>query len=182
MIPQSFIKDLLNRSDIVSTIEPHVKLKKSGINYSGLCPFHNEKTPSFTVSPTKQIYKCFGCDASGNAITFLVNYLNLDFKDAVYELARNVGLTVPNFNDQNSVIKSSMFKENELKLFDIMTSASLFYYNELKKSNSAIKYLKNRGMTGEVAKKFLLSTTYSSISIQQTKCLPGPLEKRKENN
>src|SRR5690606_13341710 len=95
MIPQSFLQDLLNRVDIVDIVGRYVQLKKGGANFIGLCPFHNEKAPSFTVSPTKQFYHCFGCDAHGTAITFLMEYSGHGFVDAVKDLAQNVGMTVP---------------------------------------------------------------------------------------
>ncbi len=94
-IPQSFIDDLLNRVDIVDVIDTRVSLKKAGREYQACCPFHNEKTPSFTVSPSKQFFHCFGCGAHGSAIGFLMDYEHLEFPDAVEELARSVGLEVP---------------------------------------------------------------------------------------
>src|SRR5471032_897950 len=95
VIPQSFISDLLNRVDIVDVVGRYVQLKKGGANFMGLCPFHNEKSPSFTVSPTKQFYHCFGCGAHGTAISFLMEHTALTFPEAVKELAQSVGLTVP---------------------------------------------------------------------------------------
>ena len=100
MIPQSFITDLLNRVDIVDVVGRYVQLKKGGANYMGLCPFHNEKSPSFTVSPTKQFYHCFGCGAHGTAIGFLIEYSGLGFVDAVKDLAQNVGMIVPDADDK----------------------------------------------------------------------------------
>ena len=95
LIPQSFIADLLNRVDIVDVVGQHVKLKKAGANFQGLCPFHSEKSPSFSVSPTKQFYHCFGCGAHGSAISFLMEYSGLGYVDAIEDLARSVGLDVP---------------------------------------------------------------------------------------
>ena len=95
MIPQDFIQQLLARVDIVDVIDKHVKLKKSGQNYAACCPFHNEKSPSFSVSPTKQFYHCFGCGVHGTAISFLMEYNGMGFRDAVKELAESVGLTLP---------------------------------------------------------------------------------------
>ena len=95
MIPDSFKQDLLNRVDIVDVVSRYVQLKKGGANYLGLCPFHNEKTPSFTVSPAKQFYHCFGCGAHGNAIGFLMAYSTLGYVDAIKELAAAVGMQVP---------------------------------------------------------------------------------------
>ena len=100
MIPQSFIQDLLTRVDIVDVVGRYVQLKKGGANYGGLCPFHNEKSPSFTVSPTKQFYHCFGCGAHGTAIGFLMEYAGVGFVDAVKDLAQNVGMTVPEQEDR----------------------------------------------------------------------------------
>jgi len=95
MIPESFIQELLNRVDIVDVIDKNVALKKAGANYSACCPFHNEKSPSFTVSPTKQFYHCFGCGAHGSALSFLIEYQGMSFVDAVEDLAKSVGLAVP---------------------------------------------------------------------------------------
>ena len=95
LIPQSFIADLLNRVDIVDVVGQHVKLKKAGANFQGLCPFHSEKSPSFSVSPTKQFYHCFGCGAHGSAISFLMEYSGLGYVDAIEDLARSAGLDVP---------------------------------------------------------------------------------------
>ncbi|HSG92127.1 MAG TPA: CHC2 zinc finger domain-containing protein, partial [Methylotenera sp.] len=94
MIPESFIQELLNRVDIVDVVDKSVPLKKAGANYSACCPFHNEKSPSFTVSPTKQFYHCFGCGAHGTAIGFLMEYQGISFVEAIHELARNVGMIV----------------------------------------------------------------------------------------
>ena len=95
MIPHSFLQDLLNRVDIVDVVGKSVQLKKGGANFMGLCPFHNEKSPSFTVSPTKQFYHCFGCGAHGTAISFLMEHTGLTFPEAVKDLAQSCGLTVP---------------------------------------------------------------------------------------
>lgn len=95
VIPHSFLQDLLNRVDIVDVVGKYVQLKKGGANFMGLCPFHNEKSPSFTVSPTKQFYHCFGCGAHGTAIGFLMEHAGLTFPEAVQDLAQSVGLTVP---------------------------------------------------------------------------------------
>ncbi len=95
LIPQSFIDDLLNRSDIVEVVGSRIQLKKAGKNYTARCPFHNEKTPSFSVSPDKQFYYCFGCGAGGNALGFIMDHDHLDFPQAVEELARRAGLEVP---------------------------------------------------------------------------------------
>ena len=108
MIPQSFITDLLNRVDIVDIVGRYVQLKKGGANYMGLCPFHNEKSPSFTVSPTKQFYHCFGCGAHGTAIGFLIEYSGMGFVDAVKDLAQNVGMIVPDADDRMHVTRAAL--------------------------------------------------------------------------
>ena len=147
-IPQHFIDDLLSRIDIVDVIAARVQLKKSGSNYSACCPFHNEKTPSFTVSQTKQFYHCFGCQANGSAISFLMNYDQLHFVDAIETLAQSIGLEVPREADEQN-------RENSRKpLFDIMTQCADFYFEQLRKSPEAVEYLKRRNLSGETAKKF----------------------------
>ena len=105
MIPQSFIQDLLNRVDIVDVVERYVPLKKAGANYVACCPFHGEKTPSFTVSQTKQFYHCFGCGANGNAISFLMEYQGMGYVDAVKDLAEDVGMKLPDFEPRNNIRK-----------------------------------------------------------------------------
>lgn len=151
MIPQDFIQQLLGRVDIVDVIDRHVKLKKSGQNYSACCPFHNEKTPSFSVSPAKQFYHCFGCGAHGTAISFLMEYTGTGFIEAVKELADSVGLTVP---DDGRREKSVEEVQQALSLGEVLSTALTFYRRELKRNNNAIEYLKTRGLTGEVAVKF----------------------------
>jgi DNA primase len=151
MIPDSFKQDLLNRVDIVEVVSRYVQLKKGGANYLGLCPFHGEKTPSFTVSPAKQFYHCFGCGAHGNAIGFQMAYAGLGFIDAVKELAAAVGMQVPERPRTNEEIAR---QERETDLYGVMEKALEFYRAELKKSPRAIEYLKGRGLTGEVANRF----------------------------
>jgi DNA primase len=102
MIPNDFIQALLSRVDIVEVIDPHLPLKKAGANYVACCPFHNEKSPSFTVSPSKQFYHCFGCGAHGTAIGFLIEYSGMSFPEAVGDLARGVGLDVPRITTPGS--------------------------------------------------------------------------------
>jgi len=150
MIPQSFIQDLLNRVDIVDLIDRYVKLKRSGANYSACCPFHSEKTPSFTVSQTKQFYHCFGCGAHGTAIGFLIEYSGLGFIDAVKELAQSVGMQVPEERTEKPAHKTN---EGE-SLYDVLLKAAQFYRNELRNAPHAIEYLKNRGLSGDIAKRF----------------------------
>ena len=152
MIPDSFKQDLLNRVDIVDVVSKYVQLKKGGANYSGLCPFHNEKTPSFSVSPAKQFYHCFGCGAHGNAIGFLMAYSALGYVDAVKELAGQVGMQLPDFRPPTP--QEAARKEKETDLYGVMEAAMDFYRAELKKSPTAIDYLKRRGLTGEIAARF----------------------------
>ena len=146
LIPESFIEELLGRADIVELIERRVPLKRAGREYQACCPFHDEKTPSFTVSPQKQFYHCFGCGAHGSAIGFLMNYEGLEFVDAVEELARHTGLQVPR--------EASQKPRPSAGLYELMESASAWYQGELKKSQEAIDYLKQRGLSGEVSKEF----------------------------
>lgn len=151
MIPESFVQELLNRIDIVEVIDRSVPLKKAGANYSACCPFHNEKTPSFTVSPTKQFYHCFGCGAHGTAIGFLMEYQGLDFVETVHELAKMVGLAVP---QENVDTAQRPGKGVAPGMHDVMLRALNYYRAELKKSTRAIDYLKRRGLSGEVAARF----------------------------
>ncbi|MFL9926427.1 DNA primase [Herbaspirillum lusitanum] len=154
MIPQSFIQDLLNRVDIVDVVGRYVPLKKGGANFMGLCPFHNEKSPSFTVSPTKQFYHCFGCGAHGTAISFLIEYSGLGFVDAVKDLAQGVGMTVPDNDDKIPPAQRAEYQAKSLALSDVMTRACDFYRQQLRAAPPAIDYLKGRGLTGEIAARF----------------------------
>ncbi len=162
MIPQSFIQGLLNRVDIVDVIERHVPLKKAGTNYIACCPFHSEKTPSFTVSPTKQFYHCFGCGAHGSAVGFMMEYVGMDFVEAVNDLASRVGMQVP---VQKKDVRPGMLiykgggqdKENPSQdLFEVMNIVTRFYREQLKRSERGIAYLKERGLTGETAARFAI--------------------------
>ena len=150
MIPESFIQELLNRVDVVDVIDKSVPLKKGGANYSACCPFHNEKSPSFTVSPTKQFYHCFGCGAHGTAIGFLMEYQGLSFVEAINELARMVGMIVP----QETRDPDKPAAKIVVGLQDSLQQAAQYYKAELKKSPRAIEYLKTRGLSGQVAAKF----------------------------
>ena len=149
MIPESFIKDLLHRVDIVDLIDGFVPLKKAGANWAACCPFHNEKTPSFTVSPTKQFYHCFGCGAHGTAISFLMEYSGLGFVDAVRDLAGRVSMQVP--EDEG---RRSHEGPKHSSLTELMAQAAKYYYEQLKRSEKAVAYLKQRGLSGEIAQKF----------------------------
>jgi DNA primase len=155
MIPESFIQELLNRVDIVDVVDKSVPLKKAGANYSACCPFHNEKSPSFTVSPTKQFYHCFGCGAHGTALGFLIEYQGLSFVEAIHELAKMVGLQVP--QEQVTPAAREQAQANQkiaASLQEVLQQAATYYKAELKKSPRAIEYLKARGLSGQVAAKF----------------------------
>jgi len=153
LIPQSFIADLLNRVDIVDVVGQHVKLKKAGANFQGLCPFHSEKSPSFSVSPTKQFYHCFGCGAHGSAISFLMEYSGLGYVDAIEDLARSAGLDVPR---EERTANDVARQQQAMALGEVMSSAADWYRQQLKASTRAVEYLKGRGLTGEIAKRYAL--------------------------
>src|SRR5687767_4797861 len=152
MIPDSFKQDLLNRVDIVDVVQRYVQLRKAGVNYVGLCPFHNEKTPSFSVSPAKQFYHCFGCGVHGNAIGFLMAYASMGYVDAVKDLASQVGMQVPEAHPRTP--EEAARKEREPDLYAVMEKVMDFYRAELKKSQRAIEYLKRRGLSGEIAARY----------------------------
>ena len=152
MIPDSFKQDLLNRVDVVEVVSRYVQLKKGGANYLGLCPFHGEKTPSFTVSPAKQFYHCFGCGAHGNAIGFLMAYAGLGYVESLKELASAAGMQMPEWQPRSR--EEAEREERETDLAAVMEVAMEFYRAELKKSPRAIEYLKARGLTGEIAARF----------------------------
>jgi DNA primase len=156
MIPQQFIDDLLRRVDVVEVVGQYVQLKRAGANYSGLCPFHTEKSPSFSVSPSKQFYHCFGCGAHGSALGFLIEHLGLPFPQAVEDLARRVGLEVP--QEVNPIDPAIKKKETDYRarLRDLLLEAAKFYQRRLKDSPQAIDYLKNRGVSGEIAARYHL--------------------------
>ena len=152
MIPQDFIQQLLDRTDIVAVVERYVPLKKAGANYQARCPFHNEKSPSFSVSPTKQFYHCFGCGAHGTAITFLMEHAGYSFVEAVKELAGQVGLPIPDDGAQRAPEEET----RRDKLYERMEVAGRHYRQALKTAEPAIAYLKKRGVTGETAARFAL--------------------------
>ena len=151
MIPQSFIQDLLGRVDIVEVIDRYVKLKRAGANYTACCPFHSEKSPSFTVSPTKQFYHCFGCGAHGTVVGFLMEYGGMGFVEAVKDLAQGVGMKVP--DEQRSDNERRRAEQGET-LHEILLRAAQHYRNQLKDAPQAIAYLKKRGLSGDIAKRF----------------------------
>lgn len=148
MIPQSFIQDLLARVDIVDVVGRYVELKKGGQNFAGLCPFHSEKSPSFTVSPSKQFFHCFGCGAHGSAVGFLMEHRGLDYVDAIRDLAQIAGMQVP----ENERATQAHTKTRALT--EVLTRAAEFYRAQLKQSASAIEYLKARGISGQSAARF----------------------------
>lgn len=150
MIPQSFIQDLLHRVDIVDVVDRHVKLKRAGANYVACCPFHGEKTPSFTVSQSKQFYHCFGCGAHGTAIGFVMEYNGAGFVDAVKELAQSVGMQVPEVRSEQAARKAGEGED----IYGVLLQAAQFYRARLKDAPRAIDYLKGRGLSGEIAKRF----------------------------
>jgi DNA primase len=152
VIPDSFKQDLLNRVDIVDVVQRYVQLRKAGANYVGLCPFHNEKTPSFSVSPAKQFYHCFGCGVHGNAIGFLMAYASMGYVDAVKDLASQVGMQVPEAHPRTP--EEAARKEREPDLYAVMEKVMDYYRAELKKSPRAIEYLKRRGLSGEIAARY----------------------------
>lgn len=149
MIPQSFIQDLLNRVDIVDVIERYVPLKRAGANYKACCPFHSEKTPSFTVSQTKQFYHCFGCGAHGSAIGFLMEYRGLGYVDAIKDLAASLGLAVPDERQADDRPRDA-----GADVLAVLDQAARFYREQLKHAPRAIDYLKRRGLSGEIAARF----------------------------
>ncbi|GKW52493.1 DNA primase [Pseudoalteromonas sp. NCCP-2140] len=156
-IPRQFIDDLLARTDIVELIDSRVGLKKAGKDYQACCPFHNEKSPSFTVSQDKQFYHCFGCGANGNAISFVMEYDKLEFVDAIEELASMLNLDVP--REQGTSSGPQRTAEQKRSDYDLMLHAARFYQHQLKhhaNSKTVIDYIKGRGLSGETAKKFMI--------------------------
>ncbi len=146
-IPQAFIDEVVTRTDIVELIDNHVSLKKKGKEYAACCPFHNEKTASFTVSPEKQFYHCFGCGAHGTALGFLMEYERLDFIEAVEVLAQQHGLEVP--QDETNYVKN-----DHQDLYILLEQASIYFQKNLRQQQHAIDYLKKRGVSGEIAAKY----------------------------
>lgn len=154
LIPQGFIDDLLNRTDIVDVVSSRLQLKKTGKNFSACCPFHKEKTPSFSVSPDKQFYYCFGCGAGGNALGFIMDHDNLDFVQAVEDLAKSAGMEVPR---EQSIKGQKPRQPVDSPLYPLLTAAAEFYRQALKSHptrRAAVDYLKGRGLSGEIARDF----------------------------
>jgi DNA primase len=187
-IPREFINELLVRCDIVELIDARVPLRKKGNNYSACCPFHTEKTPSFTVSPAKQFYHCFGCGVNGNAISFLMDHDRLSFVEAVEQLATNLGLTIP----QESGAATS-HRQQHPDLYQLMDQVAVYYQQQLRATPQAITYLKQRGVTGQIAKEFrigyapsnwdsVLKKFGSSAELITQLITAGLIIKKTENN
>ncbi|MEY4267430.1 MAG: hypothetical protein RIS90_1965 [Pseudomonadota bacterium] len=154
-IPQSFIQELLARTDVVDIVGRYVQLKKGGANFMGLCPFHGEKSPSFSVSPAKQFYHCFGCGKNGNAISFLMDHAGMSFVESVTDLAQQYGMQVP--DDDTSPqdrVKAAAQREKQNTLTSVLEKAGEAYRKQLKVSPQAVAYLKGRGLSGNVARQF----------------------------
>jgi DNA primase len=155
-IPQAFLDDLLDRVDIVEVIDRRVKLRKSGKNYTARCPFHEEKTPSFSVNPDKQFYYCFGCGAGGNALGFVMDYENVEFPQAVETLASSVGLEVPREQGPGTRAREQREESNK-SLYQLMDRVTAYYKAQLRQHparDKAVNYLKQRGLTGQIARDF----------------------------
>lgn len=192
LIPQAFIDDLLSRVDIVDVIDKRIKLRKTGKNYSALCPFHTEKSPSFSVEPDKQFYYCFGCGAGGNALGFVMDYERMDFPQAVEALAGDYGLEVPREEGKGEDKRQSENKQ----LLAVLHDANQFYQKQLRAhplKTRAVDYLKKRGLTGEIAKQFgigfappgwdnLLKALGSSTAAIESMIKSGLLIKRDLDN
>lgn len=154
-IPQTFVQELLARTDVVEVVGHHVQLKKSGANFTGLCPFHSEKSPSFSVSPTKQFYHCFGCGKNGNAIHFLMEHLGMGFVEAVKDLAQHHGMRIPEDDTPpEELARMQSQRKQQTTLTDILEKAGEAYRRALKNSPRAIAYFKKRGLSGPVARLF----------------------------
>ena len=155
-IPRDFIDDLLSRTDVVEVVDSRVKLKKAGKNYQACCPFHNEKSPSFTVSQDKQFYHCFGCGAHGNAISFIMEFDRLEFVEAIEELARYHGLEVPREKGSRPAMSEEK-KQQQQDDYAVMEQVARFFQHQLRQngnSKKAIEYLKNRGLSGDIVKQW----------------------------
>lgn len=190
-IPETFIDDVLLRTDIVDLIDSRVKLKKAGKNYAACCPFHREKSPSFTVSREKQFYYCFGCGASGNAVSFLMDYERKSFLDSLNELAGRVGLDVPDTRDPNAPVR-----ESQQPLYDQLEIAAAYFEQQLRTHRDrekAVGYFKKRGLTGQIAKQYrlgyappgwdnLLSALGTSEDAKKNLLAAGLVVKRDDTN
>ncbi|MDP6993697.1 MAG: DNA primase, partial [Woeseiaceae bacterium] len=148
LIPKQFIVDLIDRADVVEVVGRRVQLKKAGKEFKACCPFHDEKTPSFTVSPSKGFYHCFGCGQHGNALDFLMQYDHMEFVEAVESLANLMGIEVPREESPNRPTRSYD------ALFELVGRVARHFESELKANQQAISYLKARGIDGATAKRF----------------------------
>ncbi len=154
-IPQNFIQELVSRADIVEIVGRSLQLKKGGANYMGLCPFHSEKSPSFSVSPSKQFYHCFGCGKNGNVITFLIENNGMTFIEAVQDLAQQFGMQIPEDDaSPQDRERAAQQRAKQATLTDVLEKAGEAYRKHLRSSPKAVAYLKGRGLSGEVAKEF----------------------------
>ena len=157
MIPTGFLQDLLSRVDIVDVVGRRVELKRSGANHMGLCPFHAEKSPSFSVNAAKQFYHCFGCGAHGDVIRFLMEHSGASFRDAVAELAQPLGMAVPDESlDPAAQQRALQARAHQATLTEVLQRAATHYRTQLKQHPKAVDYLKRRGLSGEVAARFAL--------------------------
>jgi DNA primase len=154
-IPQTFIQELLSRADVVEIVGRYVQLKKGGANFMGLCPFHGEKSPSFSVSPSKQFYHCFGCGKNGNAISFLMDHAGMTFVEAVNDLAQQYGMQVPQDDaSPQDRARAAEQRQKQTTLTDVLEKAGEAYRKHLKESGKAVAYLQGRGLSGEIARQF----------------------------
>lgn len=154
-IPQSFIQELIDRTDIVELVGRYVQLKKGGANFMGLCPFHGEKSPSFSVSPSKQFFHCFGCGKHGNAIGFLMEHAGMGFVEAVNDLAQSTGLQVPQDDlSPQERERAAARRQQQATLTDVLEKAAQAYSQQLRNAPGAVQYLKGRGVSGELARRY----------------------------
>ena len=153
MYSSDLIEEVVSRNDIVDVISGYIKLKKNGSSYVGLCPFHNEKSPSFSVSQSRQLYHCFGCGVGGNVITFVMEYENFTFLEAVKSLADRVGMELPEISYSQ---KEQQERDLKTKLLEINKIAATYYYHQLKSENGQVglSYLRKRGLTDETINRF----------------------------
>lgn len=179
-VPRSFIDDLLNRVDIVEVIDSRVPLKKKGSEYWACCPFHNEKSASFSVSQNKQFFHCFGCQQSGNAIGFLMDYDHMEFVEAIETLAQSIGIDVP-YEQGQAPRKPAPGTDS---LYNAMGSCTEYYQNQLKQNNTVIDYLKQRGISGQTAKDYAIGYApegWRNLPGEQKLLLEGGMLVEKDN-
>ena len=155
LYPEYIIREVADKNDIYDVVSQYVTLKKAGSSYVGLCPFHNEKTPSFSVSPQKGIFHCFGCSEGGNVIHFLMKIENISFVEAVEKLAQRAGISLPRPNEKDSAAYAAKIKQKEV-IYEINKMAAQFFYDNLKSGKAAVEYFKKRSLDGLAAKRFFL--------------------------